>query len=622
LRNGHSAKKSETGEGVPTLTLSAVTYNDFSAENIKATVADPSKVADLWLEPGDILVERANTPELVGTAAIFPGPSKLAIFPDLMIRVRITEAVRARFLSLFMNSDTVRRYFRGRAQGIAGTMPKIDQTTIEQLSVPLPPLPEQDRIVAAIEQHLSDIDAGVAALERVQANLKRYRASVLKAACEGRLVPTEAELARREGRRYEPASALLTRILAERRARWEADQLAKMKAKGQTPKDGGWKAKYEEPTGPDVRGLPTLPEGWVWASLSQLSSRITSGARDWSGYYGRGRGTFVLAQNVRMGRLDLSFRQLVDPPDGDASIERSRICQGDLLVTIVGAGTGAACMVPTPVDDHFVCQSVALIRPVFSSISSFLDRFLCSDHHGQAQFARATYGQGRPHLGFEHLEATVISLPPATEQARIVAEADRLLSVADQTLSVVEAQLLRAQSLRQAVLQRAFEGKLVAQDPADEPASVLLARLGQPQARFSRGRKPAVKPAAPAPTPAPVAPKPVLQVVEGPGKGAGKARPAWTIGDAIAELRAGEGLSVAGFAARFEMEAEVVGALEALAVAFERKAPATMRQLVMQAHEGMDAAAAKMIVDALIAASRGPISDTGQPVQMAASELP
>jgi hypothetical protein len=119
-----------------------------------------------------------------------------------------------------------------------------------------------------------------------------------------------------------------------------------------------------------------------------------------------------------------------------------------------------------------------------------------------------------------------------------------------------------------------------------------------------------------------VAPKPVLQVVEGPGKGAGKARPAWTIGDAIAELRAGEGLSVAGFAARFEMEAEVVGALEALAVAFERKAPATMRQLVMQAHEGMDAAAAKMIVDALIAASRGPISDTGQPVQMAASELP
>ena len=132
--------------------------------------------------------------------------------------------------------------------------------------LPLPPLPEQHRIVEAIETHFTRLDAAVAALKRVKANLKRYRASVLKAACEGRLVPTEAELARAEGRDYEPADVLLKRILAERRAKWEADELAKMTAKGNPPKDDRWKAKYKEPQPPDTSDLPELPEGWAVAS--------------------------------------------------------------------------------------------------------------------------------------------------------------------------------------------------------------------------------------------------------------------------------------------------------------------------------------------------------------------
>ena len=90
-------------------------------------------------------------------------------------------------------------------------------------SIFLPPLPEQRRIVAEIGKQFTRLDASVAALKRAQANLKRYRASVLKAACEGELVPTEAELARAKGRDYEPASQLLERILIERRARWECD---------------------------------------------------------------------------------------------------------------------------------------------------------------------------------------------------------------------------------------------------------------------------------------------------------------------------------------------------------------------------------------------------------------
>jgi len=100
------------------------------------------------------------------------------------------------------------------------TVASIDTFALKRFSFPIAPLPEQHRIVEAMESYLTRLDDAVASLERVQRNLKRYRASVLKAAVEGRLVPTEAELARSEGRNYEPASVLLERILKERRERW------------------------------------------------------------------------------------------------------------------------------------------------------------------------------------------------------------------------------------------------------------------------------------------------------------------------------------------------------------------------------------------------------------------
>src|SRR6266496_4478863 len=92
LRNGHSARASDTGEGIRTLALTAVTRSEFTESNTKHTVADPSRVRDLWLRPGDILVERANTPELVGISALYTGSSGWAIYPDLIIRIRVNEA--------------------------------------------------------------------------------------------------------------------------------------------------------------------------------------------------------------------------------------------------------------------------------------------------------------------------------------------------------------------------------------------------------------------------------------------------------------------------------------------------------------------------------------------------
>jgi type I restriction enzyme S subunit len=283
---------------------------------------------------------------------------------------------------------------------------------------------------------------------------------------------------------------LRTVLLDERRAKWEAEQIAKMRAQGRMVLDDGWRAKYQEPQRPDTTGLPELPQGWIVASMDQITTRITSGSKDWSKYYGEGSGTFLMAQNLRPGQLALSYRQPVNPPAGDRDRARSQVELDDLFITIVGVNTGDVCRVPNELPEHYVCQSVALMRPVVPELSRYVELYLVSPENGQHQYEQYMYGAGRPHLSFDQLKMTAVVLPPLAEQQRIVAEVERRLSVVAE-VEAVAANLKRAERLRQSILKRAFEGQLVPQDPSDEPASVLLERIRQE--RVAQGGKKAVK---------------------------------------------------------------------------------------------------------------------------------
>ena len=143
------------------------------------------------------------------------------------------DEVDRKFIFYFVQTDQFLSQLNPMQRGTS--YPAVRNVDVLGQEIPLAPLPEQRRIVAEIEKQLTRLDASVAALERVRANLRRYRASVLKTACEGRLVPTEAELAHAENRDYEPAVRLLQRILAERRARWKSQPKRRRKYKAPIP---------------------------------------------------------------------------------------------------------------------------------------------------------------------------------------------------------------------------------------------------------------------------------------------------------------------------------------------------------------------------------------------------
>ena len=186
-----------------------------------------------------------------------------AVFASYLIRLRLVEGIDPRYVSAyFMSSDYWRQIEAGK-RGIG--QPNVNATVLGTVTLPVAPPDEQRRIVAKVEELFSDLDAGVAALERVRANLKRYRAAVLKAAVEGRLT-ADWRAAHPDA---EPASALLARVLADRRAKWEAEQLAKFATAGKPPPKG-WTDKYTEPAGPEAIALPELPAGWCWATVEQL----------------------------------------------------------------------------------------------------------------------------------------------------------------------------------------------------------------------------------------------------------------------------------------------------------------------------------------------------------------
>ena len=386
------------------------------------------------VKKGDLLI--TITGANVGKVAAVDFDIPEAYVSQSVCLVRLKDPATAKFIQLqLMTSNGEKSALEAMAYGLG--RPVLNLENIRSAPIKIGPLQLQQRIVAEIEKQFSRLDEAVANLQRVKANLKRYKASVLKDAVEGRLVPTEAELARREGRSFETGEQLLQRILEARRKEWKG------------------RGKYKVPVAVNTAGLPALPSGWTWATIEQLTYLVTSGSRGWGDFYSENGVLFIRAQDIKTDALNMKGLARVDVPV-DAEGSRSSVGADDILVTITGANVTKSALVPMLSEPAFVSQHVALLKLTSTDTAAFVFNWLVSPANGRKTLEKWAYGAGKPGLSLEQVRALPVAVPPIAEQTRIVDEVERRLSLVRGVEAEVDANLKRAQALRQSALSKAF----------------------------------------------------------------------------------------------------------------------------------------------------------------------
>jgi type I restriction enzyme, S subunit len=343
--------------------------------------------------------------------------------------------VEAKYLRFFLATqfETINRSTRGTG------IPHVDPEVFWNLNVPLAPSKEQRRIVAKLEKLLDKVDSCQKRLAKIPILLKRFRESVLAAACSGRLTEDWREENRSAGSlRVEDVS----RSLSDER---------------------------------------DFPNEWCTTNLGILAKLVTSGSRGWAKYYAESGSIFIRAQNINSDILDLDQPAYVQLPESCEGL-RTKVQLHDILITITGANVTKSALVQTHIEDAYVSQHVALLRLKDVRVSEFVFLSLLSPMHGRQQLRSLAYGQGKPGLNLDNIRSVVLALPPVSEQNEIVRLVKQLFALADQIEARYEKGKEYVDDLKQSILAKAFRGELVPQDPNDEPATALLERIREARA--------------------------------------------------------------------------------------------------------------------------------------------
>lgn len=406
-------------------------------------------------QEGDVIVAKITPCMENGKAAVARSLENGLGFGSTEFHVlRPGPDILAEYVYHFVRQESFRQVAEAHMTGTVGQK-RVPAEFVSNYHIPVPPLDQQHRIVALLDAAFARLDATWTRLARAREIMKRYRASVLKAACEGRLVLTEAALAHGESREYEPADRLLARILEERRKKWEEAELAKFAKAGKAPPPG-WRAKYKEPAAPDTSDLPDLPEGWCWTTIGQPFEVFVGAtpSRARPDYWG-GDIAWVSSGEVAFKPIWTTRETISEDGLRNSSTEVHPV--GTVLLGMIGEGRtrGQAAVLEIAACHN---QNSAAIRVAEAGLPAyFVFRYLEAQYE-QTRMLGA--GNNQPALNKSRVEAMMIPLAPAAEQRRIVAEVERLLALADAVEARVERATAQAEQMRQALLARAFRGDL------------------------------------------------------------------------------------------------------------------------------------------------------------------
>ena len=421
-------------------------------------------------QPDDVLFAKITPCMENGKVAVVPGiepPIGYGSTEFFVLRPR-ADGISV-WIARCVSQARFRRLAQKNMQGAVGQL-RVPKVWIENAEVPVAPPAEQRRILRRLDSLFAQLDDGIAALKRAEANLERHRASVLKAAVEGRLT----ERWRSEKPPHETGEELLRRILAERRKRWEEDQLAAFAAKGRKP-PRNWKSRYKEPVGPDTARLPELPEGWCWATVDQVAELVQ---------YGSSSKTSLQADVpvLRMGNIqggELEVQSLKYLPAGHREFPALLLRDGDLLFNRTNSAelVGKSAVYNGQVSPCSFASYLIRVRLFEGCVPDFLAACLNSLFGRRWAATVVSQQVGQANISGRKLRAFAFPLPPVLEQTRVVAAISRSLSEGRRGKRAAGSALVAAATVRQSILKRAFEGRLVPQEPDDEPVRVLLDRI-------------------------------------------------------------------------------------------------------------------------------------------------
>jgi type I restriction enzyme, S subunit len=437
----------------------------------------------LVVQDGDILWNSTGS-GTIGRATIYRHSEAVngPVLIDTHISiVRCTHCL-PEYVSRFLSTLHVQKIISDLNVGSTNQL-ELPRAVIAELKIPLPPLPEQRRIVARIDELFAEITEGDAALRRARQGLATWRRALLKAAVTGELTRDWRET----NRPTETGAELLARLLSKRRETWERREFARLSARRKELGGDRWKTRYPEPVGPEIADAIELPDAWAWASVDQL----TCGDRTLA--YGvlqpgpdiRGGVPLVRVGDINNGRVTRSNLKCISPVIAK-EYSRTQLSGGELLMTLVGA-IGRTAVAPPELAGANTARAVGMV-PLSDLVNADWVELWFRSPAKQIEMVGKAHEVARKTLNLEDVRRAGVAIPPRLEQDRIVVIVTDLLATFDLEETAFELALREARALRQSILKAAFEGRLVSQEPTDEPASVLLARLRNGHSEVGRRR--------------------------------------------------------------------------------------------------------------------------------------
>ena len=435
-----------------------------------------------FLTKGDLLV--ARMPDPLGRCCIFPldGAEKYVTVVDVCAIRLGTSPIVPNYMMYLINSPHTRADIEALQSG--STRKRISRRNFASVAVPLAPQNEQVRIVAKIEELFSELDKGIESLETARAQLNVYRQAVLKYAFEGKLT---AKWREENKDKLEKPEQLLARIKQEREARYDR-QLnqwkAAVKAWEKGGKSGGKPAMPKKPleianVPQDViANLPQLPDGWLWVRVGSIS--------DLTGGLTKNQKRNSLPRKLKYLRVANVYADKILTDDvheigvTDAEAEKVALEVGDLLVVEGNGSIGQIGRVALWEGELSACghqNHLIRVRIATKAAPRFFLQFLLSPLGRDLIVKEASSTSGLHTLSISKVSNIIVPVASSAEESAVVVQIEEKLSKIDKALEEVDIQLDKSRVLRQSILKKAFTGQLVAQDPHDEPAAVLLDRI-------------------------------------------------------------------------------------------------------------------------------------------------